>query len=93
MRRERAIGSSAVPNDARWTLKRGRVKKRPEDKACDKTTAGLVIPAFGCKSHINGNQHHKLIRRWSVTAASAYDGVRLPDLLNPDAFGSKVWVG
>jgi len=77
--------------DARWTLKRGRVKKRPEDEACDKTQSGLVIPAFGYKSHINVDQRYRLIRRWTVTPASAHDGARLPDLLNADAFGSKVW--
>ncbi len=77
--------------DARWTLKRGRVKAHSQDEACDKTHSGLVIPAFGYKSHINVDQRHKLIRRWSVTAASARDGARLPDLLSPDAFGSRVW--
>lgn len=85
--------------DARWTLKRGRVKpgpgregmEGPEPGKSERMAEGLVIPAFGYKSHINIDRRHELIRRWSVTHAAAHDGARLGELLNPDAFGSKVW--
>jgi len=79
--------------DARWTVKRGRVKKKPgpvlENR--EQLSEGLLIPAFGYKSHINADRRHRLIRRFQVTHAAANDGARLPDLLNWNAFGSRVW--
>ena len=77
--------------DARWTLKRGRIKNSPEGDASERVAHGLLIPAFGYKSHINVDRRHKLIRTWTVTHAAAHDGARLPELLDPDAFGSGVW--
>lgn len=81
--------------DARWTVKRGRVKRKPGRDAVEgsseRVAEGLRIPAFGYKSHINIDRTHGLIRCWTVTNASAHDGARLPDLLDADAFGSKVW--
>lgn len=77
--------------DARWTLKRGRVKKGPEGDASERVAHGLLIPAFGYKSHINVDRRHKLIRTWTVTHAAAHDGARLSELLDPQAFGSEVW--
>lgn len=53
--------------DARWTLKRGRIKKGPGGDASERIAHGLLIPAFGYKSHINVDRHHKLIRTWTVT--------------------------
>lgn len=85
--------------EARWTLKRGRVKPKPgreglegqKPDTSERMAEGLVIPAFGYKSHINIDRRHGLIRRWTVTNAAAHDGARLPGLLDPDAFGAKVW--
>jgi len=77
--------------DARWTLKRGRVKKKPGANGKVEMTYGLLVAAFGYKSHINVDRRHKLIRTWTVTHAAAHDGARLPELLDPKAFGSAVW--
>jgi transposase, IS5 family len=79
--------------DARWTVKRGRVKKKPGPALESRTqmAEGLLIPAFGYKSHINTDRRYRLIRRFQVTHAAAHDGTRLPDLLNPEAFDSRVW--
>jgi IS5 family transposase len=79
--------------DARWTVKRGRVKKKPGPalESHGQLTEGLLIPAFGYKSHINTDRRYRLIRRFQVTHAAAHDGTRLPDLLNPEAFDSRVW--
>jgi transposase, IS5 family len=52
---------------------------------------GLLIPAFGYKSHINIDRRLRLIRRFIVTNAERHDGAQLPGLLNPDAFDSRVW--
>jgi IS5 family transposase len=79
--------------EARWTIKRGRVKKKPGPalKPSERLTSGLLIPAFGYKSHINVDRRHRLIRRWQVSHAAAYDGDQLPRLLDPDVFDSRVW--
>lgn len=79
--------------EARWTIKRGRVKKKPGPalKLSERLTSGLLIPAFGYKSHINVERRHRLIRRWQLSHAAAYDGGQRPRLLDPDAFDSRVW--
>lgn len=81
--------------DARWTIKRGRVKRKPgRDKVegqTERAAEALMIPSFGYKSHINIDRRFGLIRRWTVTNAAAHDGARLPELLNGQALGSRVW--
>lgn len=79
--------------EARWTIKRGRVKKKPGPalESRGQLTEGLLIPAFGYKSHIDTDRRYWLIRRFQVTHAAAHDGARLPELLNPEAFDSRVW--
>ena len=52
---------------------------------------GLLIPAFGYKSHITIDRRFRLIRRFIATDATRHDGAQLPGLLNPDAFGSPMW--
>ncbi|MGY0782727.1 transposase [Azospirillum argentinense] len=52
---------------------------------------GLLIPAFGYKSHITIDRRFRLIRRFIVTDAARHDGAQLPSLLNPDTFDSRVW--
>jgi IS5 family transposase len=53
----------------------------------------VLIPDFGTKSHINTDRCYWLIRRFWVTHAAAHDGARLLDLLNRNAFGSRIWAG
>jgi Transposase and inactivated derivatives, IS5 family len=79
--------------DARWTIKRGRVKRKPDPApaATERTAEAPMIPAFGYKNHINIDRRFGFIRRWLVTDAAAHDGHRLPALLNADAFDSRVW--
>jgi IS5 family transposase len=79
--------------EARWTVKRGQVKKKPGPalERHGQLTEGLLIPVFGYKSHINTDRRYQLIRRFWVTHAAAHDGARLPDLLNRKAFDSRVW--
>ncbi|WP_210211575.1 transposase, partial [Azospirillum griseum] len=79
---------------ARWTVKRGRVKAKPGpalDGSEARMVEGLLIPAFGYKSHINIDRRFRLIRRFAVTDAARHDGAQLPGLLNPGAFDSRVW--
>lgn len=87
--------------DARWTIKRGRVKRKPgpaltnpgrtPPETTERTAEALLIPAFGYKNHINIDRRFGFIRRFLVTDAAAHDGHRLPALLNADAFDSRVW--
>lgn len=69
--------------DARWTLKRGRSKPKPEGGAA---CAGveIAVPVFGYKSHLNIDRRHGLIRGWAVTDAAAHDSRSLPDLLDAE---------
>ncbi|QCO00317.1 transposase (plasmid) [Azospirillum argentinense] len=79
---------------ARWTVKRGRVKAKPGptlDGSEARMVEGLLIPAFGYKSHITIDRRFRLIQRFIVTDAARHDGAQLPGLLNPDAFDSRVW--
>ena len=77
--------------DARWTLKWGRIKKSLEGDAFGRVAEGLLIPVFGYIWHISIDRRHKLIRTGPVTHAAANDGARLPELLDPQAFGNEVW--
>lgn len=74
--------------DARWTLKRGRVRTDEDGKERE----GLLIPAFGYKNHISIDRRHGLIRRMKVTDAAAHDGARLREgLIDPGNTASDVW--
>lgn len=73
--------------DGRWTLKRGRRKRRPDGSLMME----IATPAYGYKSHISADRRHRFIRTWSVTDAARYDGRELPGLLDKTNTGSKVW--
>lgn len=73
--------------DARWTLKRGRRKRRPDGSAM----AEIAMPIFGYKSHINTDRRHGFVRKWSVTDAARHDGRELGGLLDRDNTGADIW--
>ncbi len=74
--------------DARWTLKRGRVRIDEDGRERE----GLLIPAFGYKNHISIDRRHGIIRRMKVTDAAAHDGARLREgLIDPSNTASDVW--
>jgi len=73
--------------DARWTLKRGRKKRRPDGSAM----TAIATPVFGYKSHIGTDRRHGFIRRWSVTDAARHDGRELAGLLDRTNTASGVW--
>lgn len=73
--------------DARWTLKRGRRKKRPDGSAMTE----IATPMFGYKNHIGTDRRHGFIRKWSVTDAARYDGRELGGLLDKANTGSEIW--
>jgi IS5 family transposase len=75
--------------DARWTLKRGRTKPRPE--GTQRQAIPIAEPVFGYKSHIGIDRRHGLIRRWTVTDAAEHDSRSFPALLDPGNTASRVW--
>ncbi|KAA2211190.1 transposase, partial [Teichococcus oryzae] len=75
--------------DARWTLKRGRAKPKPE--GAQRQAIQIAVPVFGYKSHIGIDRRHGLIRRWAVTDAAQHDSRSFPALLDPENTASRVW--
>ncbi len=75
--------------DARWTLKRGRAKPKPEGNQCQ--AIQIAVPIFGYKSHIGIDRRHGLIRRSTVTDAAQHDSRSFAGLLDPENTASRVW--
>ena len=73
--------------DGRWTLKRGRRKRRPDGSLMME----IATPAYGCKSHIGADRRYRFIRTWSVTDAARHDGRELGGLLDRSNTASPVW--
>ncbi len=73
--------------DARWTLKRGRKKRRTNGSMMTE----IATPVFGYKSHINVDRRHGLIRKWSVSDAARHDGRELAGLLDRENTAMGVW--
>ena len=72
--------------DARWTLKRGRSKPKPQDGAA-RTGIEIAVPVFGYKSHLNIDRRHRLngknpgVRLFRLgRILSSYKGEAQPDL-------------
>jgi len=73
--------------DGRWTLKRGRRKRRPDGALM----LEIATPVYGYKSHIGADRRHRFIRTWSVSNAGRHDGRELPGLLDRRNTGAPVW--
>jgi IS5 family transposase len=75
--------------DARWTLKRGRAKRKPE--STQRQVIQIAVPIFGYKSHVGIDRRHGLIRRWTVTDAAQHDSRSFPTLLDAGNTANRVW--
>jgi IS5 family transposase len=75
--------------DARWTIKRGRAKRKPD--GTQRQAIQIAVPVFGYKSHIGIDQRHGLIRRWTVTDAAQHDSRSFAALFDPGNTASRVW--
>ncbi len=73
--------------DGRWTLKRGRRKRKPDGTLM----MDIATPVYGYKSHVGVDRRHRFIRTWSVTDAARYDDRELAGLLDQSNTGSSVW--
>jgi IS5 family transposase len=63
--------------DARWTLKRGRAKPKPD--GTQRQAIPIAVPVFGYKSHIGIDRRHGMIRRWTVTDAAQHKQLQLSE--------------
>lgn len=78
--------------DARWTMKRGRVRRLEDGRPARGTGAPeIMVPAFGYKNHLSTDRCHGLIRKWTVTDAAANDGRRLAEVIDRSNTASPVW--
>lgn len=98
---KQAIGEGRIPEDwqdnphklaqkdmdARWTVKRGKIKKLPDGTALP----SIMVPAFGYKNHIGIDKKHGFIRRFEVSDASVHDSRRFEPLLDTDNTAADVW--
>ncbi|NBT85117.1 MAG: IS4/IS5 family transposase, partial [Alphaproteobacteria bacterium] len=71
--------------DARWMVKYTKAK---DD---NKNSVDLAIPSFGYKNHISIDRRFGFIRRTEITAANAYDGHLLPNLLDKENTSRDVY--
>ena len=55
--------------DARWTMKRGSLKRSEAGEARVAAPAQIIVPMFGYKNHIGIDKAHGLIRTWDASAA------------------------
>ena len=78
--------------DARWTVKTGKAKPSPPERAGGKTKMTIAIPILGYKNHVSIDRQHGIIRRPKVTDAAAHDGARLREgLIDPNNTAWDVW--
>jgi IS5 family transposase len=71
--------------DARWMVKYTKAKDET------KGIVDLAIPFFGYKNHISTDRRFGFIRKSEITAANAYDGHILPDLLDSENTSRDVY--
>jgi IS5 family transposase len=77
--------------DARWTLKRGRTKPKPESGIQRRAMVEIAVPVFGYKSHLGIDRRHGLIRTWTVTDAAQHDSRSFATLLDVKNTADAVW--
>jgi transposase, IS5 family len=86
-----AAKRAQMDTDGRWTIKRGRKRKRSEGEPQARVVPEITVPVFGYKNHIGIDRRFGFIRCFSVTDAAAHDGGQLHRLLDPDNTARGVW--
>lgn len=74
--------------DGRWTLKRGRKRRR---RPGQRQAAEIAVPEYGYKSHVNIDRRHGFVRQWAVSDAAEHDSRKFRELLDKDNTASRVW--
>jgi IS5 family transposase len=70
--------------DARWMVKQSKAKD-------NEGGVDLGIPYFGYKTHVSCDRRFGFIRRYEVTPANQYDGLILPQVLDPKNMARDAW--
>lgn len=76
--------------DARWTMKRGNLKRSDAENAST-PPAQIMVPMFGYKNHAGIDQRFGFVRKWTVTHAARHDSGPFEDVLDTDNTAKSVW--
>lgn len=68
--------------DARWTMKRGSIKRSEARVASVAAPAQIMVPMFGYKNHAGIDRTFGFVRKWTVTHAARHDSGAFEDVLD-----------
>ena len=77
--------------DARWTMKRGRLKRSEAGAASATPPPTILVPMFGYKNQAGINRTFGFIRKWVVTHAARHDRGAFEDVLDTGNIAQSVW--
>lgn len=77
--------------DARWTMKRGSLKRSEAGEARAAVPAQIMVPMFGYKNHAGIDRTFGFIRKWAVTHAARHDSGAFEDVLDTENIAQSVW--
>ena len=77
--------------DARWTMKRGSLKRSEAGEARFVAPARIMVPMFGYKNHAGIDRTFGFIRKWTVTHAARHDSGAFEDVLDTENIARSVW--
>jgi len=77
--------------DARWTMKRGSLKRSEAGEARAAVPAQIMVPMFGYKNHAGIDRTFGFIREWAVTHAARHDSGAFEDVLDTGNIAQSVW--
>ena len=83
--------TAQIDCDGRWTIKRGRKRGAPPDRAERRVVPEIAVPMFGYKNHVGADREYGFVRRYAVTHAAAHDGAQLGQVLNRENTAASVW--
>ena len=77
--------------DARWTMKRGSLKRSEAGEARVAAPAQIMVPMFGYKNRAGIDRTFGFIRKWVVTYAARHDSGAFEDVLDTGNIAQSVW--
>ena len=76
---------------ARWTMKRGSLKRSETGETSAPPSAQIMVPTFGYKNHAGIDRTFGFIRKWVVTHAARHDSGAFEDVLDTGNIAQSVW--
>lgn len=77
--------------DARWTMKRGSLKRSEVGEASATPPQTIMVPMFGYKNHAGIDRTFGFIRKRVVTHAARHDSGAFEDVLDTGNIAQSVW--